>query len=78
MTAMKMLHVALLPNTQSITITAAIIVQLSVNYVIRTKFAFVPGVKLFSHFLSCNVTDSMLFVCVLQVYCLTGTQIWMH
>lgn len=67
-TAIEMHHVALLPNTQtlnlSITITAAIIVHLTVNYVIKTKSVFVPGVNLFSNLLSCNVTDSMLCVCV--------------
>lgn len=50
---------------------------------IMTETVFVPGVNLAlepkSHdfdLLPCNVTHSML--CVLQVYCLTGTQIWMH
>lgn len=50
---------------------------------IMTETVLVPGVNLAlepkSHdfdLLPCNVTHSML--CVLQVYCLTGTQIWMH
>lgn len=44
--------------------------QLSVNDVIRTKSVFFPEVKLFTHLLSCNVTDSMLCVCA--CVCVTG------